>query len=367
MTIYLGLDVHARSTVYCAEKESGEILVRGEVLTSRSGFEEISARLGVGSGCRVGLETGSQSFWVSGLLSELGMESYVIDAQEVRQKSRRPRQKSDRRDAFELCDGLRRGIFVKHIYVPVAEVQRLRLIVSRRRHFVRLGTSQVNAAKSLLRSVGLSDLAGTLTTYKAWEELLAKPELATLRQFACAHYRVWRSSREQVDKLHDELVRALVPFKETVRRLQTVPGVGEITAATYIAVIARPDRFPSSSEVSSYLGLVPSGWDSGEREQHGPITKTGNSELRAMLVEAAHHASAPNHPLHPYFARVCAKSGFKKAVVCVAQRLARILWRMWLNEEDFAIEKLNVVRERRKVSRTYFWRIRDSVNPGVRA
>ena len=153
-----------------------------------------------------------------------------------------------------------------------------------------------------------------------------------------------------------------MPFADDIRRLKTVPGVGEITSATFIAVIARPDRFPTSSEVSSYLGLNPSGWDSGDVERHGPITKTGNSELRAMLVEAAHHASNPKHPLNPYFVRVCSKSGYKKAVVCVAQRLARILWSMWLNREDFDEGKLNVIRERRRVNKTYYWRIKEHVS-----
>jgi len=359
MTMYLGLDVHASATVYVAQDQEGKVLGSGKVSTSREGLKEMLEKVGAPAGSKLALESGSQSFWVSGLLSELGMESYVIEASEVRQKARRPRQKSDRRDAFEICDGFRRGIFVKMVYVPVREAQRLRLVLSRRRHFVRICTSQINAAKSLLRSIGLAELAGSLVTVKAWEGLLAKPELGELQQMVSLHYQVWRSARSQAEELKGELDKVLTPFAAISRRLQTVPGVGEITAATFIAVIARPDRFPGSGEVSSYLGLVPSGWDSGESEKHGPITKTGNSELRSLLVECAHHASSPNHPLHPYFARVCAKGGFKKAVVCVAQRLARILWRMWLNQEDFQVEKLNVIKGRRKVSRTYYWRIKE--------
>jgi transposase len=362
MEVYVGMDVHSSGRVYVAQDQEGKILSEGRVSTSREGFQEMLKRIGAPAGSQVAQESGSQSFWVSGLMSELGMESYVIDAHEVRQKARRPRQKSDRRDAFEICDGFRRGIFVKFVYVPVREAQRLRVILSRRRHFVRICTAQINAAKSLLRSIGLSELAGALVTAKAWEEFLAKPELGELKQLASLHYQVWRSAKAQAEHLKEALGKALEPFAEDFRRLKTVPGVGEITSATFIAVIARPDRFPSSSEVSSYLGLVPSGWDSGESEKHGPITKTGNSELRAMLVEAAHHASNPNHPLHPYFARVCAKSGFKKAVVCVAQRLARILWRVWLNREDFQVEKLNVIKGRRKVSKTYYWRIKETAS-----
>jgi hypothetical protein len=47
-----------------------------------------------------------------------------------------------------------------------------------------------------------------------------------------------------------------------------------------------------------------------------------------MLCEAAHHASRPTHPLHPYFALLCAKRGYKMATIAVAHRLARITFAM---------------------------------------
>src|SRR5262245_62253790 len=75
----------------------------------------------------------------------------VVDAREVRLKAHRPTQKSDRRDAFELCDGLRRGIYRAIVHVPPRPVARLRELLGRRRHVVRLETAQVNAVKRVLR------------------------------------------------------------------------------------------------------------------------------------------------------------------------------------------------------------------------
>jgi transposase len=138
------------------------------------------------------------------------------------------------------------------------------------------------------------------------------------------------------------LAEALEPFKEDFLRLQSAPGVGPVVAATYLAVIATPERFPTSSHVASYLGLVPSTYDSGERERHGRITKQGSTELRAVLCEAAHRAADPHHPLNPYFVKVVAKGGYRRAIVAVAHRLARILFQMWKKKEDFDVTKLGV-------------------------
>jgi transposase len=218
---------------------------------------------------------------------------------------------------------------------------------------------QVNAAKFVLRSVGLGREATTLTTLQAGQKLVRRPVVELVREHLAIHRDVWRVAQEKVVVLERELREALKPFKDTVRRLETVPGVGMITAATYLAVIATPQRFPDSGRVVSYIGLVPSSWDTGDQQRHGHITKRGSSELRTMLCEAAQHAGRPRHPLNPYWARVCAKQGYKRAVVAIAQRLARILYAMWRNGEDFDAAKLNVVEQEHTRTKTYYWRIRE--------
>jgi hypothetical protein len=129
-----------------------------------------------------------------------------------------------------------------------------------------------------------------------------------------------------------------------VKRLETVPGVGPIVALTAIAVFAEVSRFERAKHAASYAGLVPSTFQSGEREAHGHITKRGSAELRAMLCEAAHHARRPTHPLHPHFARVCARRGYKTAVVAVAHRLCRILFAMLRDRADVSVTRVGSKR-----------------------
>jgi transposase len=358
MKMYIGLDVHCKETVYVAQDEAGQVTAQGKVLSTAEGFGELVETVDAPEGTKIGLETGTQAMWVARLLSGLGMKPVVIDAREVRQKARRIGQKCDRRDAFEICDGLRRGIYTSIVYVPEAKVLRLRRILSRRRHFVKICTTEINAAKFVLRSVGLQEQAASLTTWEAWQRLLRCPGVKALRKYLEMHADVWRVAREKVVRLEKELGEALKPFQETARRLQTIPGVGPITAATYIAVLATPHRFADSGRVVSYIGLVPSSFDTGKMQRHGHITKRGSGELRAMLCEAAHHAAQRRHPLSPYWARVFAKQGYKRAVIAVAQRLARMLFAMWRKGEDFDVNQLNVIADRRATRKTRYWRLR---------
>jgi len=288
----------------------------------------------------------------------LGMKPVVIDAREVRAKARRPNQKCDRRDAWEICDGLRRGVYTTIVYVPGAPIERLRMILSRRRHFVNICTRQINAAKFLLRSIGLGNQATPLVSGKAWQRLLERHDVAGLRDWLVLHAEQWRTAQEQIKFLEKQLEEAIAPFMETAKRLQTAPAVGSITAATFIASLGTPERFADSSKVVSYIGLGVSTYDSGDRQRHGHITKRGSAELRAILCEAAHHAANARHPLHPYFARICARGGYKKAVICVAQRLARILYQMWRNQENFDLHKLNVIPAREVRTRTIYYKIK---------
>jgi transposase len=359
MTIFIGLDVHSKETFYCAQDEDGNTIAEDSVATTEKGIAFMLERLKAAAGTELALETGAQAVWMSRLLESQGMRPRVIDAREVRAKARRRGQKSDRRDAFDLCDGLRRGIYVSIVWVPPGHVQRLREVLSRRRHFVRQATAQVNAAKFLLRTRGIHRTGPLgLSCAAHWERLLELPDVQAFRHHIEMHAAMWRVAREHVAALEREMAEASEPMRETIRLLMSVPGVGPVTAATFAAVIGAPERFADSAHVASYIGLTPSTYDSGERERHGSITKCGSPALRAALVEAALHARKGSHPLNPYYARVAAKVGHKKAAVSVAARLARILFQMWRRHQPFDVTKLNVERSPRTLSRTLYYQIR---------
>ena len=345
MECYVGLDVHSKASVFVIQDAGGQVVTRGDMPTTPEGFQRWQEVQRLPTGTPVALESGTVAFFVARELTALGLTPSVIDAREVRLKAHRPTQKSDRRDAFELCDGLRRGIYRAVVHVPPRPVSRLRETLARRRHVVRLETAQVNAVKRVLRGAGLGHLSRSLGTEVGWAKLLgALAGYAELRAHVEPHRALWRCARAQRGILETALTAQLaVPaFAPALRRLQTIPGVGPIVAATVLAVFSNVDRFANAKHAASYAGLVPATYHSGDREAYGRITKRGSAELRAMLCEAAHQASRPTHPLHPYFAKLCAKRGYKMATIAVAHRLARITFAMLRDGTDFEVGKLNV-------------------------
>jgi len=206
--------------------------------------------------------------------------------------------------------------------------------------------AQVGAVKALLRAAGLGRLSRSLGSEAGWARVIAAVrQHEELRTYAEQHRALWRCAWEQIRALDVSLARQQKEsFAAQIARLQTIPGVGPIVASTAIAVFSTPERFPDAKHAASYAGLVPSTYQSGEHEAHGRITKRGSAELRAMLCEAAHHASRPDHPLNPYFARLCARRGYKMAIIAVAHRLCRIIFAMLRHQSDFDVAKLGVER-----------------------
>jgi transposase len=162
---------------------------------------------------------------------------------------------------------------------------------------LRVQVAEVNAVKRLLRGAGReSGRRGSLRTDAHWTRLLASDVVpGDLAGHLQHHYAVWRQAAAQVRALDLTLGKQARALRDGVRPLETVPGVGPIVALTAIAVFADVTRFASAKHAGSYSGLVPSTFQSGDRDAHGHITKRGSAELRTMLCEAAHHARRPTH------------------------------------------------------------------------
>ena len=283
---YVGLDVHSKDSVYAIQDELGALIGEGSVPTTPEGLLGLRQRYGLPEGTTVGLETGTVAFYVARALQRIGLAPLVIDAHEVRIKAHRPTQKSDRRDAREICEGVRRGQYRSIVHVPPENITTLRDTLARRRHFVRLQTAEVNAVKRLLRAAGLGTLTRrSLRSEVAWDRLHAALSFDASRQghVALPHV-VWSSAGAQITTLESWLDTQRAPFVEAVERLQSVPGVGPIVALTAIAVFSDVDRFASAKHAASYAGLIPSTDQSGDRDAHGRITRRGSTELRAMLA-----------------------------------------------------------------------------------
>lgn len=343
MERYVGLDVHSKNSSFAIQDSSGHLLAQGMVPTTPEGLRRVRDVHALPPDTPVALESGTNSFFVVDVLSDLGLRPQVIDAYEVRVKASRPLQKSDRRDAFELCDGLRRGIYRNIVWVPPRPIRLAREIISRRRHFVRIKTSQVNAVKRLLRATGRGVLSRSLQSISGWEKLLhALADDEAIQAFVRCHQAVWTIAREQIKKLDERLDAQMTHREPDLARLMTAPGVGRIVASTFLSVVGESGRFHDAKHVASYAGVVPSTFQSGDRDRHGHITRRGSSELRSMLCEAAQHAQRVSNPLNPFFTRIKMRRGYRMAIVAVAHRLCRILYAILRDGTTFDLAKAGV-------------------------
>src|SRR5215475_6527289 len=108
MKYYVGMDDHSKESVFVMMDGKGKIHAPGTFPTTAEGLGEWQTRYHIRKATAVAVESGTLAFFVARHLRALGLEPVVVNAHEVGIKAQRPRQKSDRRDAHELCEGLRR-------------------------------------------------------------------------------------------------------------------------------------------------------------------------------------------------------------------------------------------------------------------
>jgi transposase len=254
--------------------------------------------------------------------------------------------KTDKIDARTLAKLLAGG-FLPAVWLPDEQTRILRRRISARAQLVRQRTrakNQVHATlmRNLKGKPPVSDLFGVRG--RRW---LAAQDFPVDEQETVA------ACLRQIEFLDGELVlveRALaeqVLASAEMRRLLTLPGVNFVTAAALLAAIGDVNRFPSSRQLVSYLGLDPRVRQSGsEPARHGRISKQGPGETRHVLVEAAWHAARAPGPLRAFAERVAARRGRNIAAVAVARKLVVIAWHMLSRGEDYAFARPSLTREK---------------------
>lgn len=276
---------------------------------------------------RVGMEASGHARWFERLLAELGYELWIGDPAKIRAAEPR-KQKNDARDAALLLRLLEEGTFERlRIRIPTAEERDVRQLVLHRHRLVEMRTRVKNQLRAVALNEGLGPRPG-LWSRKGQE------------QFRALSLPPWTEQRRADNlELLSDLLQRTVPLDVAVEqeaqrrpevvRLMSHPGVGPITALTFVLVMGEPARFDNSKQVASYLGLIPCEDSSGGRQRLGHITKQGNALLRGLLVEAAHSAARREPELGRCYRRLAMRKNRSIAAVAVARKLAVRLWWMW--------------------------------------
>jgi transposase len=331
----IGLDLGDRWTEGRVLAASGEVIEAFRVRTTEPAMD---ARMSSYDPCRVVLEVGTHSPWVSRCVQRHGHETIVANPRRVRLIAEND-SKSDGVDA-ELLARLGRvdPSLLKPIVHRGAQAQKDRILIQARDGFVRARTQLVNQVRGLAKTMGTR--VPSCST-EAFAQRVRKsipldlfPGLETLLSTIEGLTKTIREMDREVERVCRER------YPET-GLLRQIPGVGPITALCFVLTIEDPSRFARSRSVGAYVGLRPKQRDSGDQQPQLRITKAGDRLLRRLLVSAAHYILGPFGPdtdLRRAGLRMAERGGNaakKRAVVAVARRLSVLLHRLWVTGEAY--------------------------------
>jgi transposase len=277
---HIGIDVHKKESQICILAEGGELMERRIPTQPRRFAEELGAR----PHARILLESATESEWVARCLEGLGHEVIVADPNFAPMYATRTRKvKTDRRDARALAEACLLGAYrAAHRLSDAQRHVRARLTV--RDTLVRTRTRYISLTRALLRQHSWLVPSGSAEGFP--RRVMALPLPGRLRSEVAPLLAIMRRVQQQL-AYSDERITAVTQTDERVRRLQSVPNVGPVTAAAFVAALDDAARFRRAHEVEASLGLVPRELSSGETQRRGRITKAGSSRGRGLLIQAA--------------------------------------------------------------------------------
>jgi transposase len=333
--ITVGIDMGDKNHTVCVVDAEGEVQERGTVVnTARA----IRTYFGKRERCRVVLEAGTHSGWVSRILEELGHEVLVGNPRKLRVIWDSD-EKDDQRDAEMLA---RIGRFDPHLLYPIhhrgREAHSDLAVVKARDMLVKSRSMLIAHARGAVKTMGerISACSAEVFHRRLLEEMPAElrpalePVMRSIEELSrrIRHY----------DKRIEELSREKYPETE---RLRAISGVGPVTALAFVLTLEESSRFEKSRAVGPFLGLVPKRDQSSQSDKQLRITKAGNTYLRRLVVGCAQYILGPFGPdcdLKRFGLKLAARGGKnakRRAVIAVARKLAVMMHRLWDSAEPY--------------------------------
>lgn len=293
MKTILAIDLGKFKSCFCKQDtNTGELTFFTEK-TSRQNFYWIFKKV-QRENLIVLFEAGCQAGWVADMLREMKIEFNVANVNHPAWRWKENQSKSDKKDAQRLIRMYNSGFFPQ-IHVPSREVREKRSLLAYREKLV----WKIKDVKNFIRGLMTSRAIDLPTGRKCWTrkfrfdlEDLAMP-METIEDIEI----LWKGQLyfqlkqlEQLESILKNVEKKLDALSEKNKRiaiLRTIPGVGPRTAEALVYIIDDPHRFKNSRQVSSYVGLCPRRYQSGNSDYNGGISKKGNRLLRALLTQAA--------------------------------------------------------------------------------
>ena len=287
--------------------------------------------------CPVGMEACATAHHWARQLTALGHEVKLMPPAYV--KAYVKRNKNDAADAEAICEAVRRPT-MRFVPIKSTEAQSI-LMLHRARHLlVRQRTAQVSAMRAHLAEYGVvapkgiahvRDLLAVLETTTSALPDLTRQTLLLLAQMI-------GTLSSQIRKIEIELL-AWHRASLVSQRLETIPGIGFITATALAATVGDARAFRSGRQFAAWLGLVPRQNSSGGKERLGGISKMGDRYLRHLLVVGGtaivRYTRRKATAVSIWANRLLERKPARLVTVAVANKMARIAWAVMARQENY--------------------------------
>ena len=279
--------------------------------------------------CRIGMEACASAHYWGRQLNDIGHDVKLISPQHVKPYVRG--NKNDYNDARAIAEAANRPS-MRFVGIKTVEEQDMQAIHRMRSQCLRDRTALSNSTRGLLGEYGIVFAKGVPTLRKKIPEILEDAENGLsldFRNLLARRYEQLVEIDEHISFYTKKLER-VSREDDPCQRLQTVPGFGPIVASAFRSDIGDGRAYARGRDAAASIGLVPRQYSSGGKNVLLGISKRGNKYLRTQLVHGARavvlQAANKDDPLSRWINRIREERGWNKAVVALANKMARIGW-----------------------------------------
>jgi transposase len=279
--------------------------------------------------CLIGMEACAGSHYWGRELRKLGHEVKLIPPQ--RAKAYVYGNKNDYNDARAIAEAATRP-GIRGVAVKTIEEQDIQALHRMRSQCLRDRTALVNSTRGFLSEYGIVILKGITSLRNSIPELLEDADngLSIMFRYLLARRYDQLVELDNHIKFYTDQLERLGREDESCQRLQTIPGFGPIVASAFRSAIGDGSAYSRGRDAAASLGLVPRQHSTGGKNVLLGISKRGDRYVRSLLVHGARavvtQAARKSDKLSNWLNRIVKERGKNKAVVAMANKMARMGW-----------------------------------------
>jgi len=335
MCYYVGLDVSLKSTMICVLDEKRKRIQEGEVDSAPEAIDAFLRQTGLEIE-QIGLESGNLTHYLKKGLLKIKYRVAIMESRKMAAILATIINKTDKNDARGIAEALRVGHFQECVHRSDDAVE-IRTLLHLRQTAIEERTHIINSLRGHLKVYGIKFSKKAGKTFRKIVEEAIKNLRPRVQSAIQSLLNILDTLNKEIKALTKE-VENVASSDQDVQLLQTIDGVGPITALAFKAEVDDPNRFEDSKDVAAYIGLTPRQYSSGEVHRQGGISKKGSKRTRYLLVEAANALVTRCKAwskLKAWGMKLQKKKGNRKAVVAVARKLAVIMHKMLITKKPF--------------------------------